>query len=482
MKLSRIGALVAVGVLATAACNAPSASGGGSTGKTIKVAIDLPLQGSDKSASDPIVNGVKLAVKEANAAGQLNGYTLTVDPILDDALNGAHDPQTGAKNMQSAVSDPAIGALIGPLNSSVAKAEIPITNAAGLLQCSPANTNEGLTKPEFGAKDVRKTNPDKINYIRVVTTDDKQGPAAATFAIKTLGKKNAYVIDDTETFGKGIADNFIKEFQKEGGTVVARDGAPKTTSDYTPLLTAAKAKNPDVVYFGGVTATGGGIVRKQMAQAGLGDVPFIGPDGIQDGTVESKGSFLNIAGPAAAGSYSSLAAIGDFPAKAEFVKKYAAEYPGLTATGYSATGYSCAQVIIAAIKQATNGFSGDQAALREAIRAAAVNPATNYDTILGQIHFDQNGDTSQLIVSFYKAPDPLKGDWTFDSQIDFAQAAGGGASGSPAGGASASPAGGASASPAGGASASPAGGASASPAASSSASPAGGASASPSSS
>ena len=61
----------------------------------------------------------------------------------------------------------------------------------------------------------------------------------------------------------------------------------------------------------------------------------------------------------------------------------------------------------------------DMAALREAVRASAVNPATNYDTILGTIHFDANGDTSQLIVSFYKAPDPLKGDWVFDSQVDF---------------------------------------------------------------
>jgi ABC-type branched-subunit amino acid transport system substrate-binding protein len=61
------------------------------------------------------------------------------------------------------------------------------------------------------------------------------------------------------------------------------------------------------------------------------------------------------------------------------------------------------------------------AGLRAAIRAATVNPATNYDTILGTIHFDANGDTSQLIVSFYKAPDPLKGDWVFDSQVDFAK-------------------------------------------------------------
>jgi branched-chain amino acid transport system substrate-binding protein len=438
MKVTRLGALAVGAALAFGACSSaatPAPSGGagaspstgGASKGTLKIAIDLPLQGSDKSASDPIVNGVKLAIKQANAAAtaatDFGGYTLTVDPILDDALNGAHDPQTGAKNMQTAVGDPSIMALIGPLNSNVAAAEIPITNEAGLLQCSPANTNEGLTKPEFGALNVRKANPTKINYIRVVTTDDKQGPAAAQFAIQVLKKTHVYVIDDTETFGKGIADNFVKEFTAEGGTVVARDGAPKTTSDYTPLLTAAKAKNPDVVYFGGVTATGGGIIRKQMAQVGMGAIPFIGPDGIQDGTVESSGSFLNIAGAAAAGSYSSLAAIGDFPAKATFNTQYSAEYPGLTATGYSSTGYSCAQVVIAALKAVLSGGSApsDMPGLRAAVRASAVNPATMYDTILGTIHFDANGDTSQLIVSFYKAPDPLKGDWVFDSQVDFAK-------------------------------------------------------------
>ena len=142
-------------------------------------AIELPQQGSELAASQPIINGIKLAVKDAG--GTAGGWTIDIpnSVVLDDAKDGVHDPQTGAQNMTTLVANPNVVAVIGPLNSSVAKVQIPISNAAGLPQCSPANTNEGLTKPEFGALDIRKTNPTKINYVRVVTTDDNQGPAAA---------------------------------------------------------------------------------------------------------------------------------------------------------------------------------------------------------------------------------------------------------------------------------------------------------------
>ncbi|MEA2674931.1 MAG: branched-chain amino acid transport system substrate-binding protein, partial [Chloroflexota bacterium] len=149
MKLRELGVLAAAAAMVFSACsNTPAASGGGGgTSKgTVTFAIELPQQGSEKAASDPIINGIKLAVSQAgNAAG---GYTIQIpqSAIYDDALNGAHDPQTGANNMSKIVADTATVAVIGPLNSSVAKAEIPISNAAGLAQCSPANTNPDLTK------------------------------------------------------------------------------------------------------------------------------------------------------------------------------------------------------------------------------------------------------------------------------------------------------------------------------------------------
>src|SRR5262245_35394203 len=161
MNFRKVSALAGVAVLTFAACSstgsgtpAPSQGGGaaspgasnggggnltpstpapaGDTSKgTAVIAIELPQQGSEKAASDPIINGIKLAVKLAGGAA--GGYKLDIpqSAIYDDALNGAHDPQTGANNMSKIVADDATVAVIGPLNSSVAAAQIPISNEAG---------------------------------------------------------------------------------------------------------------------------------------------------------------------------------------------------------------------------------------------------------------------------------------------------------------------------------------------------------------
>jgi branched-chain amino acid transport system substrate-binding protein len=409
MRIVRLGALAAAAAVVFAACNT------GSAGGTYKVAIELPLQGSELAATQPMINGIKLALKDAE--GKAGSYTIEIpdSAIFDDAVNGAHDPQTGARNMSSIVSDEDFLAVVGPLNSSVAKAQIPISNEAGLLQCSPANTNPGLTKPEYGADELRP-NPERINYVRVAATDDIQGPAAAQYLIDVLGKKSVYIIDDTETFGKGVADAFEAEFVKRGGTVVGHDGAPKTTTDYVPLLTAAKAKNPESIYFGGVTSTGGARILKAAVQAGLGDVPYVGPDGINDGSAETADSFLNLAGADAKNAYSTLAGIGDFPGKAAFDEAYKAEY-GIDATGYAGASYACMQIVLDAIARASETNPGDKAAAREAVRAAGTDPSHQYDTILGTVQFDANGDTNQKIISIYKFDGA--GDWQFDTQVDY---------------------------------------------------------------
>lgn len=412
MKLRHIGALATVAVLAfsATACNVVGGA------KTVNFAIELPQQGSEKAASDPIINGIKLAVKDAG--GEVAGWKIEIpnSVIKDDALNGVHDPQTGAANMSQLVAIPEVIGVIGPLNSNVGAAQIPISSAAGLAQCSPANTAPGLTKGDEAAQ-LRAGKPN--NYIRVVTTDDVQGPAAAQYIYETLGAKSVYIIDDTEIFGKGVADTFEVAYEDFGGTVVKRDGAPRTTQDYVSLMTTAASLNPEAIYFGGVTASGGARIYQAAQQAGLADIPFIGPDGINDGDASTPDSFLNLAGESAEeGVFSTLAGIGTFEGKEAFDAAYEAEY-GIAATGYAAQGYTCAQIMIDALERAAATNPADLAALREAMRVAITDTSITYDTVQGDITFDENGDTSQLIVSIYSVED---GSWLFESQVDYATA------------------------------------------------------------
>ena len=414
MKLRHLGAFAAMAALTFSACNQAPGGTGGATKGTVYFAIELPQQGSEKAASDPIINGIKLAVKQAgDVAG---GYKIEIPAsvIKDDALNGAHDPQTGANNMSQLVADEKVIGVIGPLNSSVAKAQIPISNEGGLSQCSPANTNPDLTKGDAGKQ--LRTKPN--NYVRVVTTDDVQGPAAAQYIYDTLGKKSVYIIDDTETFGKGVADAFEKDFVARGGKVTKHDGAPKTTQDYVTIMTAAASGNPEAIYFGGVTATGGARILLAAAQAGLGNIPYVGPDGINDGSAATKDSFLNLAGDKAAHSYSTLAGIGTFDGKAKFDADYKAEY-NIDATGYAAQGFACAQIFIDALNRAGATNPADMKALREAMRVALTDTSHTYKTIQGDITFTAEGDTSQRIVSIYSFDATAK-DWKFETQVDYA--------------------------------------------------------------
>ena len=430
MKLRTLGVLAAVATLVFAACGptTPGASGGAGSGApdtskgTIKIAFELPMEGSDQAGSQPVINGARLALKQAGGAA--GGYKIDAGDALvySDSLNGKFDPQTGAQNMTSIVGDADIMAVLGPMNSSVARAQIPISNAAGLLQCSPANTNEGLTKPEFGALDIRKERPNDINYVRLATTDDLQGPAAAAYAFTTLGKKNVYIIEDVTTFGTGIANNFEAEFKKLGGTVVGRDGMPADTENYTDVLTTAKSKNPDVIYFGGVTGNGGARIGLTLPQVGLGEIPFIGPDGIYDGGADTPNSFLNLVGDAAKNALATSAGAGDYPGKAAFDAAYKAEY-GIDATGYAGQGHGCMKVFLDAIERAVATNPADKAALREAVRKAGSDPTRTYTTPLGDFHFDANGDTSQKIISIYEY-DPTNKAWKFKEQIDYAAAGG----------------------------------------------------------
>ncbi|HUP82606.1 MAG TPA: branched-chain amino acid ABC transporter substrate-binding protein [Candidatus Limnocylindria bacterium] len=434
MKLRYSGALAAVAIFA-AACGTggaspttgvttpPSATGtpgasatpGGSTITDVKVGIELPLSGGEVANGEPTKNGILLAIKQWNEMG--HAYTVS-DNTQDDALNGVHDPQTGAANMGTLVADEQVVGVVGPFNSNVARAEIPVSNEAGLVQCSPSNTGTDLTKE--GSEQYRFNGQEERNYIRVATPDDIQGPAGAQYAFNDLSKTKALVIDDTEAFGVGVANTFSDEFETLGGTITAREGNDfDVNQSFTAILTA-NTGNFDVVYFGGTQVTGGGQLRRDMGAAGMLDIPLVGPDGIADlGDVGNEGAFLTLAGAEnGANVFGTVAGIHDIPDPEAFATAYGEEYGGDAPGAYSALAYACTQVILQAI-DSNIGSAADLAALRDAVRTS-VFAGDEWDTVLGTIHFDTNGDSSQKFISFYKTRDDGSG-WDFDKQQDFGE-------------------------------------------------------------
>jgi branched-chain amino acid transport system substrate-binding protein len=381
----------------------------GASGGVIKIGVDLPVSGGDAAIGIPTRNGMELAIRQANEKGGLTigGQQYKLEMFfLDDVPPGgqSHDPAQSSKNADAFIADNDVVVVLGPFNSSNARAMMPKLNQAGLCQISPSNTAESLTKPEFGQTgDLRPTG--KVTYFRVVTTDDIQGPAAADFAIDKLGLKKVYILDDTETYGKGIADNFEKRFREKGGEVLGHDGVPKGTTDYSAIMTKIASTNPDLLFYGGTSSNNIPLARTQMKSAGL-NIPLMGGDGIQDS------EYTKVAGPDAEGSYSTVAAVNveSIPEAKQFIEDYKAAFPGQEIGAYSGPGYETAMIAIDAIKRADKK---DRAAVCEALRNTK-----GFKGVLGETTFDANGDTSNKVISFYKVEG---GKWTFVEQITFGE-------------------------------------------------------------
>jgi branched-chain amino acid transport system substrate-binding protein len=436
-RLSRIFALLMGMTLLLAilaACGSGTTSSGSATtptagSTTIKLATDLPVTGGDASIGKSTENGAHLAVDQANAKKVIPGYTLQFDPQDDVGVGGVHDPAKGANNVTALIGDALVAGVVGPFNSNVAVTEMPITNNAPIALISPSNTNPCLTKEGAavgctGANDkvpaLRPTK--KVNYFRLAATDDHQGPAMADYLYNTYHFKKAYVIDDTETYGAGLSNYFIQEWTKLGGSVVdGKSHSVKSTTSYVNLLTSAGNSHPDVIYYGGVYATGGTLIRKQMVTVpALKNTAFAGGDGIQDI------SFAQAVGLTGGPIYATVAAPDPtkLPSAQQFITDYKAAYGDVGP--YSATAYDAMNILIQAVKTAltkthTPKDSSDtqQASVfRQAVIDAV--QATAYDGVTGHTSFDENGDTTNKIFTIYAVADVGGGkvDWAAKSVVN----------------------------------------------------------------
>jgi len=365
-KLNRFVGVVAAVSLAATALVAGTITQADAATKTLVISSDLPLQGSAFDSNDSTNKAIELYLKSIGyKAGK---YTVSFKKYDNaTAAAGSWDAAKCAANAQAHVANKAEVAVMGTYNSGCAKIIVPVLNQdpkGPMLMVSDANTNPGLTKAwNPGEPDVYYPNGVR-NYARVCTTDDNQGSAAAQFA-KSIGIKSVYVLNDTQTYGQGVAQAFTTEAKKIGLNVLSSgatgEGWDAKQSDYTALFTKIAALNPDMVYVGGIFDNNGGQLVKDKVKV-LGDntkVKMMGPDGFTgypdlNKMPEAQGMYLSFAGL----STDLLLANDPKGAGATFVKAYKKAYGKDPVGSYPIYGVAAVQVILAAIAKSDGTRKG----------------------------------------------------------------------------------------------------------------------------
>ena len=403
----RARGLVVLSVALVVAFACGGSSGGGGSKGTIKIGSDLPVC---TTGGQSTANGIKFAVDTRNNSGGVNGYTISYQSF-DDCRQGAYSADAGVENVQTMLGDSKFLGMVGPYNSAVAKAEIPVAAPQHFTMISPANTNPCLTHEQlpplppcsYHPADLRNGNAN--NYWRVVTTDDFQGPAMADYMYDKLNIHSVGILDDSTVFGVGVAGAFEAEFKKKGGTVVKHSEYQKaTTSDWKSILLAFKNGNAQGVYVGGTDDQNICIPRKQMKDLGW-DVPFGGADGIEttDCIDQASGNEAGIYATSAGADATKV------PGATATIAAFRKAFPGPNDFGgYTMQAYDAANALMDAIGRAINDANGSMPT-RDQVRSEMAK-TKGFVGVIGTYDFDTNGDTSLKIVSIYVVQGSLSAD------------------------------------------------------------------------
>jgi branched-chain amino acid transport system substrate-binding protein len=339
-----------------------------------------------------------MAVKEMN--GKIGGANLVYTDMDDaTAAKGSWDAAQEASNANQAIADPDVVAYIGTFNSGAAEVSIPILCAANIGMISPANTYPGLTKKVEGVApnepDVYYPNGCKRNYMRVIPSDELQGAVAANWS-KQLGATKAYILDDTQAYGHGIALFYQSNAQKLGLQVVGGpEGYDAQASDYRALAQKVRQANPDVVFVGAIVDNNAGKLWQDLRDALGPDVKLMGPDGIY------TQSFIDAAGQAAEGTYVTFGGVPPTKltgAGAQWYQNYKQQF-NAEPEAYAAYAYEAAKVTLQAIQNSAGSCATHNSAqCRGAIRDAMFN-TKNFNGVLGMWSFSETGDTSLTTMS-----------------------------------------------------------------------------------
>ncbi len=364
---------------------APSAS---AQGKTIKIASQSPLSGGQAALGEGIKLGVQLAVEKFKGNLEKQGFKVELVPYDDQAK-----PDVGVANAKNIIADTEILGVIGHLNSGVAIPSSEVYKDVNLAMISPANTNPTVT--DRGYK----------NVYRVCGRDDVQGVVGSEFAHKTLKAKSVYIIHDKTTYGQGVAEFFKADAAKKGIKVLGYEGTEEK-SNFDPIVIPIKAKNPDLIYFGGIYE-GAAPFFKAAREKGV-KAKFMGPDGMD------SSDLTKIAGKAVLGMYYTSVAgpVTVYPQAKAFADEFKKKY-GKNPEPFAAQAYDATAILIKAIEAAAKG---GKAPTRDAVTAAI--RTVKYTGVTGAVEFDSKGDPKKALyfVLQVASDDPQK--WGENKEVE----------------------------------------------------------------
>ena len=365
MKINKLSIAVALACAAVA--------GTASAQTIVKIGHVGPMTGGIAHLGKDNEMGAKLAIDDLNAKKiKLGGQEVKFELLSED--DGA-DPKQGTAAAQKLV-DAKVKGVIGHLNSGTTIPASTIYKDAGIPQISPSATNPKYTLQGYKSA------------FRVVAHDGQLGGTLGRYAVKEVKAKSIALIDDRTAYGQGVADEFEKAVKAAGGKVVGREFTNDKATDFTAILTSLKGKKPDLVFFGGMDAVAGPMMR-QLKQLGM-NVKFMGGDGI------CSEELSKLAGEAMSDNQVICAEAGgitkDKAAAMDAWKKRFKEKFNTDVQIYAPYVYDSVMVMAAAMQKANSA---------EPAKYLPELAKSNYDGVTGKIAFDAKGDIKDGALTLY---------------------------------------------------------------------------------
>jgi branched-chain amino acid transport system substrate-binding protein len=365
-------------VVAAAPAAASAAAPAAPTELIVKIGHVAPTSGTAAHLGKDNENGARMAIDELNAKGVMIGGQKAKFELL--AEDDASDPKQGTAVAQKLV-DAKVNGVIGHLNSGTTIPASQVYNTAGIPQISPSATNPKYTRQGFNTA------------FRVVADDAQLGGTLGRYATKDMGGKTIAVIDDRTAYGQGVADEFEKAVTAAGGKALDRQFTTDKATDFTAILTLIKAKKPDIVFFGGMDAVAGPMMR-QMKQLGI-KAKFVGGDGICSSELPKLAAGAMADGQvvcAEAGGVEGEQKVGMEEFKVKFKNKYNADVQV-----YAPYVYDALNVMVEAMVKAG---SADPAKYLPILAKTE-----GYKGVTGTISFDEKGDVKNGALTLYTYKD-----------------------------------------------------------------------------